>query len=359
MFINEKAFIKVLILEKGVFVIKNTFLFVIIFSLIFYNKIAFSKNTESQKINFSKKFIDLVSNGYLDKNGFDYLKKLEKSEDIEDKKFAKQTISNLINFKERIKLEYTIEDVDNNKNINLNFVFTPTYSENDKIAGKTIYDIISNISQKDNLDETKSDDDRCGTSSLVNAYLIMGGNLKKLTKEFSLNNDLTYKNIHLIQEKLYDIANVDKINGIYSGFKYKSFLNGSITDIRPSGEILYASDKIGITIIPLIGKTVKTIDNKKLAVEDFLKKNPKGVLQVGVYLDAKNGNLIKPSANFPQNHFITIFKINNTYYVSDTSHVNNGDGKNVKKLSNIEVNELIYNTSGIINGLLLNNIKFY
>lgn len=312
-----------------------------------------------ERVNFTKKFIELASEGYLDKKKFQYLKELAKSSYIPDKEIAKQTIKNLSKFTERIRLQYTLEDVLNKKTTKLDFVFTPTYSENEKIAGKNVYEIISNISQKDNLDETKADDDRCGTASLLNAYLIMGGNFEKLTKEFSLKNTINYRNIHLIQEKLYNIANIDKKSGIYSGFKYKTFFNGYITDIRPSGEIVFASDKIGIEVTPLIGKTVDTIDEKKEAVQEFFQKKSKGVLQVGVYLEVKTGKLSKPRSNQGQNHFITIFRLNNDYYLSDTSPVNNGDGKNIRKLTSQELNDLVYNTSGIINGLSLDNIKFY
>lgn len=324
--------------------------------------LSFSLSVEcTEKINFTKKFIEFASEGYLDKNKFQYLKELANSNKIQnrDREAARQTIKNLSKFTERIRLQYTIEDINNKKTTKLDFVFTPTYSENDKISGKNVYEVISNISQKDNLSETKADDDRCGTASLLNAYLIMGGNFEKLTKEFGLKNIITYKNIHLLQEKLYNIANIDKKSGIYSGFKYKTFFNGYITDIRPSGEIVFASDKIGIEVTPLIGKTLDTIDEKKEAVEDFFQKKPNGVLQVGVYLELKNGKLLKPTPNQEQNHFITVFKLNNDYYLSDTSPVNNGDGKNIRKLTKQELSDLLYNTSGIINGLSLDNIKFY
>lgn len=318
--------------------------------------LGFSLSAECvEKINFTKKFIEFASEGYLDKNKFQYLKELANSNKIQnrDRYAARQTIKNLSKFTERIRLQYTIEDINNKKTTKLDFVFTPTYSENEKISGKNIYEMISNISQKDNLNETKADDDRCGTASLLNAYLIMGGNFEKLTKEFGLKNIITYKNIHLLQEKLYNIANIDKKSGIYSGFKYKTFFNGYITDIRPSGEIVFASDKIGIEVMPLIGKTLDTIDEKKEAIEDFFQKKPNGVLQVGVYLELKNGKLLKPTSNKEQNHFITVFKLNNDYYLSDTSPVNNGDGKNIKKLTKQELKDLLYNTSGIINGLSL------
>lgn len=324
--------------------------------------LSFSLSAEcTEKINFTKKFIEFASEGYLDKNKFQYLKELANSNKIQnrDRDAARQTIKNLSKFTERIRLQYTIEDINNKKTTKLDFVFTPTYSENEKISGKNVYEMISNISQKDNLSETKADDDRCGTASLLNAYLIMGGNFEKLTKEFGLKNIITYKNIHLLQEKLYNIANIDKKSGIYSGFKYKTFFNGYITDIRPSGEIVFASDKIGIEVMPLIGKTLDTIDEKKEAIEDFFQKKTNGVLQVGVYLELKNGKLLKPTPNQEQNHFITVFKLNNDYYLSDTSPVNNGDGKNIRKLTKQELSDLLYNTSGIINGLSLDNIKFY
>lgn len=306
-------------------------------------------------ISFKTTFIDFVKDGVLDKNEYEELKNLTKKNNLEDPKFARDTLKNFSKFNERIKLSYSLIDYSSNEKIKLEFTFTPTYSENELIKGRNILERISNISQKDTLNETVGDDDRCSIASLLNAYLYMGGDFDSAANKFNINGELTYRNLHLLQDKLYLMSNEDGKGGIYSGYKYVSYYDGTIDKVKPSGELLTASDALGIEIIPILGNNLKTINEKKEAVENFFKFNPYGAIQVGVHLNTNDGTLLKPSESLPQDHFVTVFKVKNNYYISDTSSVNNGDGKNVRLLSSNEVENLVYNTIGIINGLILKN----
>jgi len=55
-----------------------------------------------------------------------------------------------------------------------------------------------------------------------------------------------------------------------------------------------------------------------------------------------------------QNHFILIFKYNDTFYMANTGTNTNGDGSAVKELSVSQLIILVYNNDGDINSLSLN-----
>jgi hypothetical protein len=315
----------------------------------------FLLNIEAKAENiFRQTFIELSTiDGFLDKNDLRILKRLSLSSYISDSDFAKETISNLSKYKTRTKLEYTIFDEEFDEERVLNFTITSTYSERDVIAGKSDIEIISNISQRDNLNETISDGDRCAAASVLNSYILMGGKFADLAKKYNVDTRLTYKNVHLLQEKIYNAGNSDKSPGIYSGFKYIYYETGEISNIRPSGEIIDLVKISGIKIKPILGNNLNSINSRKKQVENFFKMYPKSTIQVGVYLDLGNGSISNPLSLEQQNHVITIFKRNGIFYYSDTGNIDNGDGRNVKKMTSSEVYNLLYETSGIVMGLYL------
>ncbi|MBC7473189.1 MAG: hypothetical protein H7263_02770 [Candidatus Sericytochromatia bacterium] len=310
-------------------------------------------NQATAMTTFRGKFIELATNdGVLDKIEYQYLKKLAQDPSLHDAAFAEDTLKNLSKYSDRIKLEYTLQ-VDGTSEQTINFTFTPSYSESEKISGKNAIEIISNISQKDNFNETSSDNDRCAAASMINAYLLMNGNFAKLAGKYNIGKELTYKNIHLLQDKIYRLANTDGTPGIYSGYKYKSYSDGNIFDIKPNGEIIKVGETVGIKLIPLLGNNTATIHNRKKEVNNFFSQHPYGVIQVGVKLDLKNGDIRAPRLDSDQNHVIIIFKRNKKIYMADTSSINNGMGKNVRLLSESQLGYLVYNTSAIVLGLLI------
>lgn len=307
------------------------------------------------EFSFREKFVELSQkSGNLDKNDLRLLKKLAEHPEIEDPEFAKDTIENLGKYKTRTKLEYTIFEPVTHKEEVLTFVITPTYSETEKIPGKNAREVIANISQRDSLNETVGDGDRCAAASVLNSYLLMGGKFSNLAKKHSIGTELTYRNVHLLQEKLYNYGNTDKSPGIYSGFKYSYYKTGEISNIRASGEIVELAKSANLTVVPILGKDLPNIHKRKEQVLSFLNNNPRSTVQAGVYLDLGTGNISRPINDSYQNHVITIFKYNNALYYSDTGNVDNGDGMNVKKMTNTEMEQLVFNTPGIVMGLTMN-----
>ncbi|MFN8576403.1 MAG: hypothetical protein U0354_06060 [Candidatus Sericytochromatia bacterium] len=303
------------------------------------------------EINFKNKLIEFTSDKVLDRKELEQLNSLAKNPNLKDKTLANYVINDLNRFKDTTNLSYTLNEP-MGKAIQLNFTFSPTYSEDDLIKGKDILEIVSNISQSDNLKETNDDGNRCAASAFLNAYLLMDGKFEDISQQFSISKDLTYKNVHLVQEKIYDMANTDSKAGINSGLTYNyNTKSGEISDINYKGELSEVSKKIGIDIKPLLGKNVQDIYNKKEAIDSFFANNPKGVLQVSVHLDTKTGDLYTPAQNKPENHAVLMFSRNNKFYLLDTGVVTNGAGKALRELNKEQFSAFTETTSGNVLGL--------
>lgn len=227
------------------------------------------------------------------------------------------------------------------------------FDESLSLSNKSVLDIVANTSQRDYLNETVNDKYRCGASSLLNSYLLLGGDFSSITKKFDLDNNINFKNIHLIQDKLYSYANVDNREGLESSYIYSYDRAGNIKKVFSQGEMFKAASKIGLSIKPLIGNTLKTINDKRESVNNFL-DTKKGVLVVSVYLDTKTGE-IKSVSEKSNNHYVTVFKNNDSFFMADTGRKSNGQKNNLIKLDNQQLDNLVFNNPSVINGIFFNN----
>lgn len=307
----------------------------------------------NNNFSFKDKFIELTSNdGILDKKELNELRILAKQENLKDKNFANNVLRDLDSFQTTAQVNYSINDGANVFK-KLSFTITPSYSENEKILARTRAEMVSNISQSDTLPETKNDDSRCVAAALLNSFLLQDGDFSTLAKKLNIESDTTFKNIHLAQEQLFLYADKDG-NGLTSGvnFSYKAD-SGKISKATPDGEVLDVAKKLGLEIIPLVGDNIKTINQRKAQVDAFFENYPKGTLQVAVYLDTETGDLNPVVGKDISNHSVTVFKKNNDFYLADSGQLNNGDGSNIFKLNQDQVNSFVYTTNATVNGLVL------
>lgn len=233
--------------------------------------------------------------------------------------------------------------------------FTPTYNESDKIEGNTPFEIVSNISQIDSLSETKFDSSRCAPSSLLNAFLLMGGKFDDIAKKFGIDGNLTYENVHKVQDSIYKLGNTDGQHGITSFNSYKYIVD--IWNPKADGELKPLAEKIGLDVKPLNGlgfnpnfkdNDFGLVNKRNKAVDNFFSSNPQGTIIIGVRLD-EDGSL----HNFVPNHAVLVFKKDNNFYLANTGLGTNANNSSIKKLSPEEVNELVYSNSSTVFGLTL------
>jgi hypothetical protein len=343
---------------------------------------------------FSGSLLKFVEDGTLDKSEYNKLKEIVNSAERKPNKLSVKYNEVIINsHMEKLEKESTknkssvVGDAifDPQKKVikAAIFEFTPTYSENEKIEGETPFEIVSNISQNDSLTETKTDGSRCAPSSLLNAYLLMGGKFEDLAKKFEIDPELTYKNIHLMQDKLYSIGNIDNKEGFSAGrpsaiqyeFDKTDKILGKKTPTK-KGELEILAKKMGFDVKELIGLTGK-VDDKgfKLtditkSVDKFFKDNPNGTISIGVNLEdsskntdssifiGKNNVKLNNTKELYANHSVLVFKEQNDFYLADTGGLTNGNKNSITKMTPKDVNDLVYtNRSNVFTLTLTNKSK--
>lgn len=314
-------------------------------------------------VSFRQSFINYTKDGVLDKSEIDALKK--KAEEVKtadpgsaDAQIAEGVIKDLDKYDSSTKMTYTLSSQDSSPPVTLKFELTPTYSEKDKVKGKTMEEAISNISQGDSIAATKSDSDRCGAATMLNIAMrtLAAQNPGKspaeifamVAEKVGVPKDFTYENVHKAQDKLYTAANTDKKAGITAGYSYKYDASGKITSATATGEVKALADKLGLKLQPLLGPTKDNLDDKKAAVDKFFANNPNGSIMVGVNLDTNTGKISPLSSADDQNHFVEIYKKDGKYYMKDTGATTNGKGEKDKE---IDINTFVYNNPGTTMGV--------
>ncbi|MEK7434655.1 MAG: hypothetical protein AABZ74_16090 [Cyanobacteriota bacterium] len=307
----------------------------------------------NDKISFSDRFIEFASNdGVLNKKELQELRDISKNPNLKDKYVADNVLQNLDSFTKPTNVTYSIQD-SSSVFKNVKFKYTPNYNELDRVYGNNNFERVSNISQSDALEETKNDGNRCAASTLLNAYILQGGDFGVLSEKFGIEKEFTFKNTHLLQDKIYMFADKDGA-GLTSGISYSyNPSSGKITKLEATGEIIEAAKKLGLEITPLAGDTVNTINQRKEKVDNFLAKNPNATLQIGIYLDTKTGTLNSIDKEHPENHSVTILKKDGDFYLVDTGQGDNGAGKSSTKLSQNQVDAFVYYSIGNVNGVTL------
>ncbi len=190
---------------------------------------------------------------------------------------------------------------------------------------------------------------------MLNAFLLMGGQFNDATRMLGMpytQSSMSYENIHMAQEKLYDTANTNGEAGLTSGYTYQYGSDNKIVNARNTNEIVKAADTLGLKIQPLMGETRDTLNLREKSVNEFWASRPNGVLQVGVHLDQNTGEMTPlAKSGFQQNHFVIVTRQNGQYVMLNSGVVSNGNGSARRALSNAELQDYVYRSSGTVNGL--------
>ena len=236
----------------------------------------------------------------------------------------------------------------------IRFDFTPAYSESDLLAGGLIEDKLANVSQKDSLLHTDDDANRCAAASVLTAFLISGGSFADALKALDMPQApvLNYENIHLAQEKIYDLSNKDNREGLSLSTTYRHQVSsGKIVATTAEGEVVNAAQTLGLEVQAILGETKDTRYQRKSQVDDFFARNPRGSLLVSVHLNTQSGEVLPADETHAVNHAVVVYKRQGNYYLLDSGGSYNGMGNARKALSPAEMSALAFTSTGTIFGL--------
>jgi len=282
-------------------------------------------------ISFVNEFSTLVRDRVLDRRDISQLRQSHQARKLEnpngvDASLNANVLKQMDSYqgKGKIDMNYSLQRLQ--EKVSFQFSLTPDYAESDRIPGNTPEEMTQYISQKDTLADTETEGHRCAASSLINAYLLMGGKLQDLQKQFGLplsDGAPTYAEIHRLQDAVYLQANTNTRSGLSLGTEYTYIFN-SIISKETTGEISDMALKMGMHTHPLMGQKNSDPYNHEQAAKKFFTNNPNGVVILGVSMDKKTGELRPVDEVNKTNHAVCLYQSEGAFYLLDTGASNNG-----------------------------------
>ena len=228
------------------------------------------------------------------------------------------------------------------------------YDEKDKLPGDHWVERLSYVSQKDKLVNTIADEARCSAAATLSGYLILGGDFNKVASSLNLpSSEITFENIHLAQEKLYHMANIDGEPGIYGTTKPIYDDQGKLIDwdFREEDEYHKVVELLGLKVERIFSLSQSKPLDKQEPIERLIGDPLQQVFVVGVMEDLEEETFY-PMDESIGNHYILIFHQNQSYYALDSWKT--PGKKTLSKLSGQQVKDHLFKTHNAIYALSLN-----
>lgn len=300
---------------------------------------------------FDQALYQYTQDGVLDGQEYAYLRQLSgQSLPDQDLALARHFLGFAGKHSGFIRMTYSYYRSSNQ--ITLKFAFAPTYSEDSQIQGSTSRELLGQISQNDVLSETTADDKRCGAAALLSAHYLLYGNFEQAFNRLNIQSQgLSYRSVHMAQEALYRLANTDGQPGLVSMFRYTLYTNGNVDKPIADGEIKEAARAIKLKVHPMIGPRKDRFNERQQAVQAFWRMYPEAAFLVGVNLDEKTGIIRAPMNSYPQNHFVLVFKQNNSIWLLNSGVLDNGNRSALFALKEAQIQSMLYRTTGSVDAL--------
>jgi hypothetical protein len=184
------------------------------------------------------------------------------------------------------------------------------YDEKALLPGTTILEKLSHVSQLDLLADTKHDAARCSCAAAISAYLLVGGEWKRLAGKFRLTAEPTYESVHRLQEQLYNAANVDGKPGVFGGCRPKYDAQRRVIgwERKEGDEVHRVFADLGLDAWPIYGATEAKLNDRKDAVLQYFGQYPNGALIVGVNEDSKTGRSMPVKPGTFADHYVLVIR---------------------------------------------------
>lgn len=197
-----------------------------------------------------------------------------------------------------------------------------SYSETQLVPGETPAEIVAHIGQGDRLEDTQTENFRCGAGASVNAVLLTRGRegFAALARSLHQPESLTYENIHRVQDALYLQAGGKWAQGDaarQSGLNLSTRTQGALR--KAEGSQVKALELAGFQVEPLRGES---------EIRAFFARHPQATMLVTVARDDRQTDF---GAAEP-NHAVLINFDKGGFYVSDT-YARSGTGLNHRPLT--------------------------
>lgn len=217
--------------------------------------------------------------------------------------------------------------------------------ETDTLSSTSALARVAYLTQLDLLEDTRSDEARCGAAASLNAYLLLGGDLDVVVRLLGLPVDHTIGTAHRVQDQLYRHADVDGVAGLIGSTKPIVDASGAVVASRRSAadEFHRILDVLGLRAEPLFGSTLATVGNRERAVAAYLRRTGDAVFIVGADADISRGARPSraPTAG-SANHYIVLARVGGAWQKVDSWY--RPGQRTVSPISEAEVRGFLHNT---------------
>ena len=269
----------------------------------------------------------------------------------EESRLAGQVLSLLSHYQSLVQLNFNYAY--RRRQQQASFLFSPTYAENELLTAPSSPELYGKISQQDLLQETQADQVRCGAAALLIGHHLIYGHFSKAFSRLGISSGkLTYRHIHLAQEKLYQAVNLDGQDGLSQRMRYRVLGDGRVEILEHGGEIEDAARKIGLSLKPLKINANQEQHHRDQVIRQLWRKTPTVPLLVGVYLNEETGKVQAPDeGTHQQNHFVLIFKKGSQIWMYNSGVRDNGLQAAIRPLNEDGFERFVLNSKAAVNAL--------
>ena len=199
---------------------------------------------------------------------------------------------------------------------------TPTdfvYSEDDALPGVDLPTQLAHVGQLDQLDDTEFDVERCSCAAGLTAYLLLGGEFATLAERFGVGAELTFANVHRLQEALFRSCSGDR-EGLLGSCVPEFDAEGRLTGWRP-----HANDKfhlvaaaLGLDYEPLYGPTKDSLWDHRARIEAAVAAAPRAVFVIGCSASDPGQRVVAPDDAHPANHYALVLAEEGRLWIYDS-----------------------------------------
>jgi hypothetical protein len=208
---------------------------------------------------------------------------------------------------------------------------------------------LGRIPQNDDRPETVHDDERCSCAAALSSYLLLGGDWHELITRHGLDGGFRDADLQTIQERLYELADVDGEPGVFGTFRPEFDETGRCLGgtRRNEDEFHHVLKALGLTARPIYGPTRERLEEKRLGVVQHFEQHPEGVLIIGVNQDSESFQAHPVSGqDLVANHYLVVFQQEGAYHWINSWQRPGETG--LHRMTDAEIESFLFRTPALI-----------
>lgn len=193
------------------------------------------------------------------------------------------------------------------------------YSESDALPGFDLPTQLAHVGQLDQLEDTEFDVERCSCAAGLTAYLLLGGEFATLAERFGVGAELTFANVHRLQEALFRACTGDR-EGLLGSSVPEFDAEGRVTGWRPHANDKFhlVAEALGLDYEPLYGPTKDSLSDHRERVDTAVSAAPRAAFVIGCSSGGPGARVVAPDDAHPANHYALVLAEAGRFWIYDS-----------------------------------------